>query len=148
MTPPPVNEYQLEGFDNVKGTPHPSRTAAFTKMYSEAAREVGASLNIPVADVWTAFMATTGWKEGQPLVGSRELPSNEQFASLFTDGWCPMSTPSLPPILTALFTGLHLMPAGYRVVYDEVLKVIRTNWPEQAPENLPMVFPTWREAPK
>lgn len=129
VTPPPVNEYQLEGFDNVKGTPHPSRTAAFTKMYSEAAREVGASLNIPVADVWTAFMATTGWKEGQPLVGSRELPSNEQFASLFTDG-------------------LHLMPAGYRVVYDEVLKVIRTNWPEQAPENLPMVFPTWREAPK
>jgi lysophospholipase L1-like esterase len=103
VTPPPVNEYQLEGFDNEKGTQHPSRTAAFTKKYSEAAREVGASLDVPVADVWAAFMATTGWKEGQPLVGSRELPSNEQFANLFTDGPCTLSTPSLPPILTALF---------------------------------------------
>ncbi|KAJ5132017.1 Esterase SGNH hydrolase-type subgroup [Penicillium atrosanguineum] len=129
ITPPPVNEYQLEDFDSEKDTPHPSRTAAFSKMYSEAALEVGSSLNIPVADIWTAFMETTGWKEGQPLVGSRDLPSNEQFADLFTDG-------------------LHLMPAGYRIVYDEVLKVIRANWPEQAPENLPLVFPPWTQAPK
>jgi len=40
------------------------------------------------------------------------------------------------------------MPAGYRIVYDQVLKVIRANWPEQAPEKLPMVFPSWGEAPK
>lgn len=117
-------------------------------MYSEAALEVGASLKVPVADIWTAFMETTGWKEGQPLVGSRDLPNDKQFASLFTDGTCALlSSPAASLILTAC-TGLHLMPAGYRIIYDEVLKVIRANWPEQAPENLPMVFPSWLEAPQ
>jgi hypothetical protein len=86
ITIPPVNEYQLEKFDNDKDTPHPSRTASLAKTYATAAREVGASLNVAVADVWSAFMATTGWTEGQPLAGSRDLPNNEEFSGLFTDG--------------------------------------------------------------
>jgi hypothetical protein len=44
--------------------------------------------------------------------------------------------------------GLHLTPAGYRIVYDEVMKVIEANWPDQLPDNLPMVFPSWVDAPK
>jgi hypothetical protein len=72
-----------------------------SKTYSEAAREVGASLKVPVADIWTAFMTTTGWQEGQPLVGSRDLPNNEQFSSLFTDGMCACSILTAPFILIA-----------------------------------------------
>lgn len=86
ITPPPVNEYQLEGFDNSKNTVHPSRTAALTRTYAEGMRELGASLNIPVVDTWSAFMASVGWKEGQPLLGSRDAPNSEAFGSLFTDG--------------------------------------------------------------
>lgn len=86
ITPPPINEYQLEAFDNAKDTPHPSRTAHLTKIYAEAAKEVGALLNIPVADIWTSFMSTVGWEEGQALIGSRDAPNNEQFSKLFTDG--------------------------------------------------------------
>lgn len=86
ITPPPINEYQLEDFDIAKDTPHPSRTAQLAKTYAEAAKEVGASLNVPVADIWTAFMSTVGWQEGQALIGSRDVPNNEQFAKLFTDG--------------------------------------------------------------
>lgn len=86
ITPPPINEYQLEDFDNAKDTPHPSRTAHTTKIYAEAAKEVGASLNVPVADIWSAFMSTVGWQEGQALIGSRDAPNNEQFSGLFTDG--------------------------------------------------------------
>ncbi|CAI7614761.1 unnamed protein product [Penicillium manginii] len=129
ITIPPVNEYQLEKFDNDKDTPHPSRTASLAKTYATAAREVGASLNVAVADVWSAFMATTGWTEGQPLAGSRDLPNNEEFSGLFTDG-------------------LHLTSAGYRIVFEEVIKTIRANWPDQDPETLPMIFPPWSEAPK
>lgn len=129
ITIPPVNEYQLEKFDNDKDTPHPSRTASIAKTYALAAREVGAALNVPVADVWSAFMATTGWKEGQPLPGSRDLSNSEEFSSLFTDG-------------------LHLTSAGYRIVYEEVVKTIRSNWPDQSPESLPMIFPPWTDAPK
>lgn len=86
ITPPPINEYQLETFDIAKETPHPSRTAQLTKVYAEAAKEVGASLSIPVADIWSAFMSTVGWQEGQPLIGSRDAPNNDSFSKLFTDG--------------------------------------------------------------
>ena len=86
ISPPPINEYQLEGFDAIKNTPFPSRTASFTKSYAAAACEVGASLNIPVVDLWSAFMKTTGWKEGEPLVGAHDVPSNEILASLLIDG--------------------------------------------------------------
>ncbi|KAJ5964833.1 Esterase SGNH hydrolase-type subgroup [Penicillium vulpinum] len=127
--PPPVNEYQLEEFDAAKDTISPSRTARHTKLYAAAASEVGASLNIPVVDLWSTFMKVAGWKEGEPLIGARDVPSNEKLASLLTDG-------------------LHLTPAGYRIVYDEVMKVIEANWPDQTPAALPEVFPTWGEAPK
>ncbi|PWY68615.1 GDSL Lipase/Acylhydrolase family protein [Aspergillus heteromorphus CBS 117.55] len=129
ITPPPINEYQLAGFDAMKGNPHPTRTAAHAKEYVEAAREVGAELGVPVADVWSAFMATVEWREGQPLVGSRDLPSHEKFATLFTDG-------------------LHLAANGYRIVFDVIMKTVRENWPDQMPDKLPYVFPAWAFAPK
>ncbi|KAI9369609.1 SGNH hydrolase-type esterase domain-containing protein [Aspergillus egyptiacus] len=129
ITPTPVNEYQLEHFDVDKGNIHPTRTNRNTRRYAEAAREVAASLGLPVVDLWTAFMTAAGWKEGQPLVGSREAPNAKKFESLFTDG-------------------LHLTPDGYRIVYDEVVKAIQANWPDQAPGELAHVFPHWTEAPK
>lgn len=52
-----------------------------------------------------------------------------------------------PAVIDCLFAGLHLTPAGYRIVYDVVLKVIRENWPDQDPETLPFVFPAWVDAP-
>jgi lysophospholipase L1-like esterase len=129
LTPPPVNEYQLEEFDIAKDTPHPSRTVKQTKLYSEAAREVAASLGIAVVDLWTAFMTAAGWKDGEPLIGSRDAPNNEKLQSFFTDG-------------------LHFTGDGYRLMYEEVMKTIIAKWPDQAPETLEMVFPGWMEAPK
>ena len=68
ITPAPVNEYQLEDFDNSKNTVHPSRTVALTKTYAEGIRELGASLNIPVVDIWSAFMSSVGWEEDSLLL--------------------------------------------------------------------------------
>lgn len=33
----------------------------------------------------------------------------------------------------ANISGLHLTPAGYKIMYEEVLKVIGQNWPDQTP---------------
>ncbi|PLB48982.1 isoamyl acetate-hydrolyzing esterase [Aspergillus steynii IBT 23096] len=129
LTPTPINEYQLQGFDEGKGNAHPSRTASYTKTYADAVREVGASTGVVVADVWTAFVAAAGWKEGQPLPGSRDLPEIDAFKALFTDG-------------------LHLTADGYRLVYDVIMKAIQENWPDQDPEKLSFVHPSWMEAPK
>lgn len=57
-------------------------------------------------------------------------------------------TPGFFVALLTRPTGLHLSPAGSRIVYDEIMKVIRDNWPDQTPEVLPMVFPSWVDAPK
>jgi lysophospholipase L1-like esterase len=146
ITPPPVNEYQLEGFDASKGSAHPSRTAILAKQYAAAAKEVGAALNVPVADLWSAFTKSAGWQAGQPLIGSRDAPNNETFAGLFTDG--ALIFIHMMFVVLTCHTGLHLSPAGNRIVYDEIMKVIETNWRDQTPDFLPMVFPSWTEAPK
>ncbi|KUL89950.1 hypothetical protein ZTR_02897 [Talaromyces verruculosus] len=129
LTPPPINEYQLKFFDAEKGFDTPSRTAANTKRYADACRDVAQSLGVPVADIWMAIMKSTGWEVGQPLTGSKDVPANEQLASMLTDG-------------------LHFTGNGYKLMYDEVMKTIRATWPEEAPENLREVFPPWDIAPK
>lgn len=108
LTPPPVNEYQLEAFDIAKDTPHPSRTVKQTKLYSEAAREVAASLGVAVVDLWTAFMTAAGWKDGEPLIGSRDAPNNEKLQSFFTDGSIPV----------VIHMGLVLIVICYRIAFD------------------------------
>lgn len=86
LTPPPVNEHQLQAFDAEKGFQSPSRTAENTKVYADACREVATAAGHPVVDVWTAIMTAAGWKPGQPLVGSKDQPPNGHLASFFTDG--------------------------------------------------------------
>lgn len=42
--------------------------------------------------------------------------------------------------------GLHFTPEGYRVMFREVMRVIREDLPRLSPENLPFVFPSWEQA--
>ncbi|OJD11817.1 hypothetical protein AJ78_07485 [Emergomyces pasteurianus Ep9510] len=146
LTPPPVNEYQFSSSNNTgtdattdpdpgpgPGTaPVPTslmRKASQTKLYADACRQVGKALNVPVADIWTAFMTAAGWSPGMPLAGSRDEPVNEKLQALLSDG-------------------LHFNPAGYKVMYDEVTRAIWTYYPHLAPENVPVHFPPWQSAPK
>jgi len=46
---------------------------------------------------------------------------------------------------SADFAGLHLSPAGYEVLFQEVMKLIAQKWPDQMPEMLPMVLPRWND---
>ncbi|EGD93615.1 GDSL Lipase/Acylhydrolase [Trichophyton tonsurans CBS 112818] len=127
LTPPPVNEYQLTAFDLSKGVTPLSRSANNTKLYAGACREVGKSLHVAIADIWSAFMREAGWVEGQPIAGSKEIPENPKLASLLIDG-------------------LHFSGDGYKVMYDEVLRAIRETYPEEAPERQPVHFPPYQFA--
>ena len=88
VTPAPVNEYQLTITEALKGYTTPLRTAANTKRYADACRQVGGELNLPVVDLWQAFMAKAGWKEGEPLTGSKDVERNEVLENLLRDGIC------------------------------------------------------------
>ena len=88
LTPPPVNEYQLEPNNPANDSVDPRRLAAHTKLYADACRDVGTSLGVPVVDIWTAFMNAAGWTEGQPLAGSKDALRNEVLETLLVDGGC------------------------------------------------------------
>lgn len=47
----------------------------------------------------------------------------------------------------AVIVGLHFKPLAYKILYDELMNLIRDTWPEEdaAPEKLDFVFKTWEE---
>ena len=86
VTPPPVDEYQLEQSQLLKGTTEVLRTAEHTKLYADACRDVGNEIGVVVLDLWSAFMLKAGWIPGQPLSGSKAVVKSLIFQNLFTDG--------------------------------------------------------------
>lgn len=44
-----------------------------------------------------------------------------------------------------LCDGLHYTGKGYEIFYNELMKAIRTHYPELAPESLPFKYPEWRQ---
>jgi len=142
ITAPPVDEYQLWFADQAKGRPQPSRTAERTKSYADAAREAGNELGAAVLDIWTLFMTKAGWSQGKPLPGSRDVPQNSVLMDLLHDGTLRrVPTTEFSPL--TLPSGLHLNPSGYRIIHDELLKLVAATWPDQTPERLPFVLPAW-----
>ncbi|KAF2714605.1 SGNH hydrolase [Pleomassaria siparia CBS 279.74] len=127
VAPPPLNEHAIKlAFPNEKL----ARVAATTKAYADATCEVGVKLGVPVINLWTAFMARAGWTvaalKDDPLPGSMSLVPNDALAELLSDG-------------------LHFTSAGYKIVFEEVMKVIAEKWPDQLPESLQTVFPLWND---
>lgn len=86
MTPPPVDEYKLEEHNIVQGLEDPSRTAEYTKKYADACREIGEEQGVAVLDVWSILMAKTGWKSGEPLIGSKKVARSSVLDDLLADG--------------------------------------------------------------
>jgi hypothetical protein len=68
-----------------------TRLASATKAYADAVVELGAELNLPVVNLWSAFMAKTGfeadaWKLGDLLPGSLDVAQNDALMELMYDG--------------------------------------------------------------
>ena len=147
ITPPPINEYQTEARDQLKGYTVPSRSAEHTKKYADATREVGTELEVPVLDIWSIIMEIAGWKEGEPLIGSKKLKRSEVLESFLIDG--KRAVPSVPiHLLAEIVLGLHFLPAAYEVLFESMMKLIARQWPDQDPRNLTSVSPNWTVAPK
>jgi len=56
-------------------------------MYADAAVEVGKELGVPTVNLWKACIDYAGgWKEGEPIPGSKPNGRNEKLEGLFRDG--------------------------------------------------------------
>jgi lysophospholipase L1-like esterase len=118
-------------------------------VYADAVVELGARLNLPVINLWKAFMAKTdfqidAWKMGDLLPGSLDTAQNDALVELMYDGKCVFCRHSISSL--TLISGLHFHPAGYKILYDELTKLIAELWPDQVAEKLPTVLPLWNDA--
>lgn len=91
IAPPPINEHLWWPRDQEKGYNSVTRTAAATKQYADAVVELGAKFNVPVVNLWKAFMSKTdfqidAWKVGDLLPGSLEVTQNDALVDLMYDG--------------------------------------------------------------
>jgi lysophospholipase L1-like esterase len=149
VAPPPINEHLWWPRDKSSGYPSVTRVASATKDYADAACVLGAKLNVPVVNLWSAFMkkagfGTNAWKVGDPLPGSLGVPQNDALVELMYDGeqdpfQCSTAGADSP-------TGLHFNPAGYDILFQELMKHIAERWPDQMPDVLDMVLPRWNDA--
>jgi len=117
IVPGPVDEYQLD---------NSQRTAANTKRYADACRQVGQELELPMIDLWSIFMKQAGWDGSSKLAGSKECEKNEALGQLLSDG-------------------LHFKNAAYSILFREVMRVIHEEIFDQSPDRLSMVFPAWSD---
>lgn len=97
-------------------------------LYSKAAQEVAFELNVPFLDLWDCFRRYGNWTEEQlyRLTGN----SND-------DEYIDLSK--------LIYDGIHLSGEGYRVLYDELIKIIKQEFPDMIAENLPMNLPYWMD---
>jgi hypothetical protein len=101
VAPPPINEHLWWPRDQSNGYPSVTRTASATKDYADAACEIGAKLNLPVVNLWQAFMEKANfkvdaWTLGDPIPGSLGMPQNDALVELMYDGRTTGSTTPAP----------------------------------------------------
>ncbi|KAI9740096.1 MAG: hypothetical protein M1818_004847 [Claussenomyces sp. TS43310] len=121
ITPPPIEETVIAQNAADYGETRVKRLATNTALYAQAVRRVGIETGTVVVDLWTAFMNKAGYNPDDPeeaMPGTKEGGLNETLRGLLVDG-------------------LHLTPAGYMILFEEVMETIEKVWPEELPDKLP-----------
>ena len=131
VTPPPVDERKLRAADQQRDLETGStttRTARTTARYAQVVRDLSDELRLPVLDIWSAMIRNAGFHIGaidySAFPGSMDAPRSETLQSYLHDG-------------------LHFTFLAYKLLYEELMKVIAERWPDQLPDELPFVFPRW-----
>ena len=152
ITPPPVNEHQFGRMPSGDF----QRRAGITSQYARAAREMGEARGVPVLDLWTILMHKVGWEASmgrecccdhipyhinvmsEPAPGVQHIPGCHHIpADLLEADY---------QLCDFLTDGLHLTKLGYDILFWELMKLIKQEIPDCAPENLPFVLSEWRAA--
>lgn len=130
VTPPPINEVQLEEQDLKKGYSSLTRSQDNTAKYAAAIREVAdkwKDQNVVLVDLWKALLLkavqmSPGNTGSLETIGTKRAGDDTAMRALLTDG-------------------LHLSSEAYRVFLNEVIPLVGTEWMEEPIENPSWLFP-------
>lgn len=87
------------------------------RIYSDALQELCHKLKVPFLNTWKLFQVDSGYSEQEIL--------DEQFESLSK----------------YLTDGIHYTGAGYKLVFDELLRIIGEWYPQYHPDNMTRIMP-------
>ncbi|KAG8970868.1 hypothetical protein FRC03_000086 [Tulasnella sp. 419] len=86
------------------------------------------------------------WRDRDPKVtadyGEAVKDLAKQVGASVVDAYKEFEGEDLRKLLS---DGLHLKPAGYDIIFNAILKIIRQKYPHLAPENLPLALPSWED---
>lgn len=153
ITPPPINEHQLPQAPDGSF----QRRAGMASQYARAAVQAGRTYGVHALDLWTIIMKKVGWNAPmgrdcccKHLSCHLDYKTISSYSGVHHIPGC-ISVPEVFPgadyqLSDFLTDGIHLTKLGYDVLFWELMKLIRSDLPECAPENLPFVLPEWRPA--
>ncbi|CAJ0856094.1 11826_t:CDS:2 [Entrophospora sp. SA101] len=104
------------------------RTDEIMKLYADACVDVANEANVPVVNIWQLIHDKLGKKK----VVSNSNNSGGDDGEIFT-------------LKDFLYDGLHFAGHGCDTLFDGLMKVIRENYPELDPDNIPLILPAWDE---
>lgn len=130
VTPPPINEVQLEEQDLQKGYSSLTRSQDNTAKYAAAVREIAdewKDRNVVLVDLWKAILVKAVQMSPDNIdnletIGTKRAGDDTAMRALLTDG-------------------LHLSSEGYRVFLNEVIPLVGKEWKEEPLDSPSWVFP-------
>ncbi|QSZ29989.1 hypothetical protein DSL72_004507 [Monilinia vaccinii-corymbosi] len=137
VTPPPINEIQLEEQDRQRGYGSLTRRQENTAKYAAVIRQIATEWkdrNVVLVDLWRAMMDKAVQLSPDNVIdietiGTKRARDDKSMRALLTDG-------------------LHLSSEGYKVLLNEVIPLVGPEWKEEPFDNPSWVFPHWTAAPK
>ncbi|ESZ92659.1 hypothetical protein SBOR_6964 [Sclerotinia borealis F-4128] len=137
VTPPPINEIQLEKGDRQKGYSSLTRLQENTAKYAAAVREIATEWkdrNVVLVDLWRAMMDKAVHISSDNTIdvktmGTKRAGDDTSMRTLLTDG-------------------LHLSSEGYKIFLSKVIPMVGTEWKKEPFDSPSWVFPHWTVAPK
>lgn len=100
------------------GGDQPFTSSQITREYADAAWEVALDHKLPFLDLWYLFQKDGGWSSSELLHGT-------------------------PDLSEYLHDGFHFTARAYKVFYDALLALIKREYPDLHPENIPFHLPPW-----
>ena len=146
VTPPLVDERLLASADEERYDQRlmePNRRTRVSWQYSQAVAELGSELGFPVVDLRATMLklcqsaSSPGDESLSDGIGNAEDDGKDDY-------WPGDRDQPVNPLLQSwLRDGLHLTSAGYALLYEELMRLIEREWPDQMPERLPFFYPAW-----